>query len=100
MLEQILALFEISFTQFDDLDFESQYCLQHDLFNALIPVIRKHFKVDAYGRKDMPSLERIISDLENYRDNHYLHLYAEEVLRKKFLEKPPHGKLHLRKKML
>lgn len=92
LLEQILALFEISFSQFESLDFESQYLLQHDLFDALIPVIRKHFKVDAYGRNDMPDLEKIIYELENSRDDYYLHLYAEEVLRKKFLKNPPQGK--------
>lgn len=92
LLEQILALFEISVLQFESLDFESKYLLQHDLFDALIPVIRKHFTVDAYGRKDMPELEKIIFDLENFRDDYYLHLYAEEVLRKKFLENPPQGK--------
>ena len=40
----------------------------------------------------MPNLERIIYELENYRDNHYIHIHAEEVLRKKFLDKPPFGK--------
>lgn len=92
LLEQIFSLFEISFSQFEALDYESQYLLQHDLFEAIVPVIRKHFKVDAYGRKDMPDLERIINELETLRDEHYLHLYAEEVLRKKYIENPPHGK--------
>lgn len=92
LLEQILALFEISFSQFESLDFESQYLLQHDLFDAMVPVIRKHFKVDAYGRNDMPDLEKIIYELENFRNDYYLHLHAEEVLRKKFLENPPKGK--------
>lgn len=72
LLEQILALFEISFSQFEELDFEAQYYLQHDLLDALVPVIRKHFKVDAYGRRDMPDLERILCELENFRDDHYL----------------------------
>lgn len=92
LLEQILSLFEISFSQFEKMDFESQYALQHDLFDALIPVIRKHFEVDAYGQKDMPNLIKIIVDLESYRDNHYEKLYAEEVLREKYLKKPPKGK--------
>ena len=92
LLEQILALFEISFSQFESLDFEAQYLLQHDLFDALVPVIRKHFKVDAYGRNDMPNLEKIIFDLESFREDYYLHLYAEEVLRKKFIKQPPIGK--------
>lgn len=92
LLEQILALFEISISQFEDMDFESQYLFQHDLLEALVPVIRQHFRVDAYNRKEMPDLERIICELENYRDDHYLHLYAEDSLRKKFLDNPPHGK--------
>ena len=92
LLEQILALFEISFLQYEDMEFEAQYQLQLDLLEALVPVIRKYFKVDAYGREDMPDLERIIYDLENYRQDHYLHIYAEEVLRKRYLENPPPGK--------
>ena len=74
LLEQILALFEISFSQFEGMDFEAQYHLQHDLLDALVPVIRKHFRVDAYGRSDMPDLERIICELENFRDDHYIHI--------------------------
>lgn len=89
LLEHILSLFDISISQFEKMDFESQYLLQHDLLNALVPVIRNHFKMDAYGRNDMPELERIIYELENFRDDHYMHLYAEEVLRNKFLEHPP-----------
>lgn len=77
LLEQILSLFEISFSQFESLDFESQYLLQRDMFNALVPVIRKHFEVDAYGRKDMPNLEKIIYDLENFHDDFYFNLYIE-----------------------
>jgi hypothetical protein len=92
LLEQILALFDISFSQFEDMDFESRYRLQHDLLEALVPVIRNHFKVNAFGEKDMPNLEKIICDLENYRNDYYLHIYAEEVLRKKFLEYPPYGR--------
>lgn len=74
LLEQILALFEISFSQFEEMDFEAQYHLQHDLLDALVPVIRKHFRVDAYGRRDMPDLEKIICELENFRDDHYIHI--------------------------
>lgn len=89
LLEQILSLFEISIFQFEDLEFEAKYQLQHDLFDAISPVIRKHFEVDAYGRKDMPNLERIVNDLENYHEDYYQDLYAENILRKKFLDDPP-----------
>ena len=90
--EQILALFDISFSQFEDMDFEAKYLLQHDLLDALAPVIRKHFAADAFGRTDMPNLEKVISDLENYREDYYRNLYAETVLRKRYSEKPPQGK--------
>jgi hypothetical protein len=90
-LERLLSLFEISMSQYDDMDFEAQYLFQHDLFEAIVPIIMKHFAVDAYGRSDMPNLERIISDLENFRESHYIQLYADKVLRKKFLANPPHG---------
>lgn len=40
----------------------------------------------------MPNLERIIFELENYREDYYLHQYAEDVLRKNFLKNPPKGK--------
>lgn len=92
LLEQILSLFEISFLQFEDMNFEARYHLQRDVFEALVPVIRKHFSADAYGREDMPNLEKVISDLEHYRDDYYLHIYAEEVLRKRYMENPPPGK--------
>ena len=92
LLEQLFALYEISYSQFEDMNFEQRYQLQHDLLDALVPVMRKHFNVDAYGRKDMPNLMRIIIELENYRNNHYIELHAENVLRKKYLENPPKGK--------
>lgn len=90
--EQILALFEISFSQFEEMDYEARYLLQHDLLDALAPVIRKHFTEDAFGRTDMPNLEKVISDLENSREDHYLNLYADTVLRQRYWENPPCGK--------
>ena len=92
LLEQILALFEVSFSQYEAMDFETQYLFQHDLLDSLVPVIRKHINADAYGRKEMPNLEKVINDLENFREDHYLRIYAEDVLRKRFLETPPLGK--------
>lgn len=91
-MERILALFKISYSQFENKDFEAQYLLQRDILEALVPVIRKHFDMDVYGRRDMPDLERIIDALENFRENHYLRIYAEEVLRKRYMESPPPGK--------
>lgn len=91
LLEHILSLFEISFSQFEKMDYESQYLFQYDLFEAIIPVIRKHFNEDAYGRKDMPNLEEIICQLENAHEEHQLNEYAEKI-RGEFLQHPPMGK--------
>lgn len=91
LLEHILSLFEISFSQFEKMDYESQYVFQHDLFEAIIPVIRKHFNEDAYGRKDMPNLEEILCQLENAHEEHHLNKYAEKI-REEFLKHPPMGK--------
>ncbi len=90
--EQILAQFEISFSQYEEMDFEARYLLQHDMLDALAPVIRKHFAADAFGRTDMPNLEKVIIDLENSREDHYLNLYANTILRQRYLENPPQGK--------
>lgn len=91
LLEHILSLFEISFSQFEKMDYESQYLFQYDLFEAIIPVIWKHFNEDAYGRKDMPNLEEIICQLENAHEEHQLNEYAEKI-RGEFLKHPPMGK--------
>lgn len=91
VLERIFSIYDISYNQFEALDFEDQYQFQIDLFEAIIPVIRKHFKTDAYGNEEMPNIEKVFFDLDCYRDNHYLHLYADNVLRKKFLENIPSG---------
>lgn len=92
LLERILSLFEISFDQYERMDFEAKYLFQHDLLEVLVPIVRKHFQVDAYGRKNMPDLEKIIYDLENFRENYYLQMYANEKLREKYLKHPPRGK--------
>ena len=92
LIEQVLSLFDISISQYDAIDFESQYLFHLDLFYAIIPVVQKHFSADAYGQKDMPNLERIIFELENYHEDYYLHQYAEDVLRKNFLKDPHKGK--------
>ena len=65
--------------------------LQHELFRSIIPIIRKYFKQDGYGNKTMPNLEKILFDLEDFRDNYYEHLYADSMLREKYINNPPLG---------
>lgn len=80
-LSSIFSLFNISYEQFDSLDFDTQYNLQHDLFESISTILSKYFKVDGYGNTDMMGLSRIIYDLESYKDDHYTYLYGDIKLR-------------------
>ena len=54
-LRRTLALFNISFAQFEELAFDKQYDFQRDLFAEMLIVIRRHFGTDAYGDREMLS---------------------------------------------
>ncbi len=91
LLESLFSLFDISYNQFESLEFEKQYDLQHEIFDSIIPIIKKYFIEDGYGQMGLPNLDKIVFDLENYRDDYYESLYADTTLREKFAENPPHG---------
>ncbi|MFR4453802.1 MAG: hypothetical protein ACLT5W_13350 [Ruminococcus sp.] len=90
-LKRILSLFEISYKQFEEKDFEEQYSFQHDLFVAILPIIYKHFKQDGYGDAEMYNCQRIISELEDYHDLVESRKYADNILRKHFIKSVPEG---------
>ncbi len=88
-IKRLLSLFEVSFSQFEKMTFDQKYDFQYELFNAMIPIIRKHFTVDAYGNTDPYSFENIINDLENYKEHHDELEYADTILREQYIEHPP-----------
>lgn len=88
---ETFSLFDISYDQFDKMDFDEQYNLQHAILSSISTILSKYFTTDGYGNTDMLGLYRIIYDLENYRDNHYEYIYGDTILRKRFAEKPPTG---------
>lgn len=88
-LKVIFSLFDISYMQYDGLDYETQYNLQHGLFEAIYNVLGNYFSKDAYGNDGVS--RHIINDLEFSRDDHYLLEYANTVLRKKYISNPPAG---------
>ena len=90
-LSNIFSLFNISYKQFENLDFEKKYNLPHDLFETIPQILLKYFSEDAYGNKDMYNLYHLVSELENYYEDYNLHLNAENCLRKKFLNNRPKG---------
>jgi len=90
-LKRVLSLFEISYKQFEEKDFEEQYSFQYDLFNAILPVIYKHFREDGYGDAKMYNCQRIISELEDYYEWVEEQKYADSVLRARFTKLVPEG---------
>ena len=88
-IELILSLFDVTFIQFYNLDFETQYHLQHDLFEAMYNVLIKNFTSDTNDHKGIS--DYIICDLENYKEEHDLVEYAETILKDKYCSNPPTG---------
>lgn len=90
-IKRVLSLFEISMDQFNEMTFDKQYDFQHDLLNAILPVIYKHFNEDGYGDAEMVSCQRIIIELESYKEDYDLKEYANTVLRQRFIDNCPKG---------
>ena len=89
--KRLLSLFDVSYAQYEAFDFETQYNFEHDLFSAMIPIMRKYFKKNAYGEEDAWAFYRIIYDLENYKEYHDELEYADTTLRQYYIENPPKG---------
>lgn len=87
----ILSMFRISSKQFQDLDFDAQYCFQYDLFSAIVQVICKHFDRDGFGNETGSLYQETINELEDYKETHDIYQHANTVLREEFLRKLPLG---------
>ena len=90
-MKRLLSLFDVSYSQYENFDFETQYNFEHDLFDAMIPIMSKYFKKNAYGSDDAFAFENIIVELEDYKNHHDELKYADTVLRQKYMEQPPKG---------
>lgn len=90
-LKRILLLYNISYVQFQNMESEKQYNFQHDLFEAILPVIYRYYDMDSNGDTSMISCYGILVELENYKDSMDEQIYAETILRKKFLRMLPKG---------
>lgn len=90
-IKRLLSLFDVSYAQYEAFDFETQYGFEHDLYCAMIPVVRKYFKKNAYGEDDALAFYRIIIDLENYKEYHDELEYADTTLRQYYIENPSKG---------
>lgn len=88
-LSSVLALFDISYTQFEEFDFDKQIAFQKELLTGISNTIGKHFDRDDSGSKEMYQLDKILFDLEDYAEDHAIQEYAENVLRPEYLRKPP-----------
>lgn len=90
-MKRLLDLFNVSYNQYEELDVEAQYHFEKELYEAMIPIIRKYFRKDAFGNSDSSAFYGILSELENWKDHHDDLIYADTVIRKKYLDNPPKG---------
>lgn len=90
-VERILSIVGISPSQFTEKGSEDQYEFERDLFSAILPVIYKHFSGDGYGDPEMTESQRIIVNLEEQHTSALEQNYANNILRKRLLEKVPEG---------
>ncbi|WP_027205169.1 hypothetical protein [Butyrivibrio fibrisolvens] len=90
-MKRLLSLFDVSYSQYEEFDFETQYNFKHELFDNMAPIIRKYFKKNAYGNDDPFAFESIIFNLEQAKEHHDDLEYADTVLRQQFIENTPKG---------
>ncbi len=90
-LSYILALFEISYVQYEKMDNKKQYEFQHELYEGMSKVLGKYFKEDALGDEEMFGLNKILLDLEAKREAIHEEEYADIVLRSKYVKNVPIG---------
>lgn len=90
-ITRVLALFNRSYAQFENMDTEEQFNFQEALLNAIYPVVTGYFKADGYGRINDPEDEWIIHSLDSAREDYYEKLWAENTLRPSFLNNLPTG---------
>lgn len=88
-ITNLLSLFDFSYNQFEALDFETQYNFQHELFEAMIPVLARYFKKDGYGNTERPALNTLLYELECYYENECELRHADTIVRQNFIQSPP-----------
>jgi hypothetical protein len=77
--------------QYEKLDYKQKYQFLNDLFDAIYPVVLKHFKADAFGSMDDIDDQAIFVELDNALQDYEDALWADTELRNQFLENVPFG---------
>ena len=88
-LQLLLPIFNISLSQYSDMCFDEKYSFLYDLYDAIFPVVLKHFPENGYGQKHDSESEYIFIELENWRDDYYFTEYLDKDVRKFFMDNPP-----------
>ena len=61
------------------------------MISALTPIMYKHFDRDGYGDTERTSFQKVLHDLENYKDEYYFRRYLDISLRNELISNPPAG---------
>ena len=91
MIAIVLSIFNRAYSQFEKKDKMEQFLFQEDFFNAIWPVIKKHFELDGFGNKINLEEEWVFYALENAKETYIIELDADTRLRQQFLNNPPRG---------
>lgn len=88
----ILSVFDVDYKkQIQSLNFDTYIEFLKDFYYEIGDVIKKYVQVDAYGKDFTVEFYKIINDIENFQENHYIEQYVEEELRPGLLENLPGG---------
>lgn len=91
MIAIVLSIFYRDYSQFEKKDTMEQFLFQEEFFNAIWPVVKKHFDLDGFGNKNNLEEEWVFYALENAKETYIIELDADTRLRQQFLNNPPRG---------
>ena len=91
LIGQILPTFAISYSQYVEKDEAAKYNFRHELFEAILGIITKHFASDAYGDTQMLNSYYPILQMESAWEDYCLLQYADTDAREYYTQHLPKG---------
>lgn len=91
MIAIVLSIFNRDYSQFEKKDTMEQFLFQEEFFNAIWPVVKKHFEFDGLGNKNNLEEEWVFYALEDAKETYLIERDADTRLRQQFLSNLPRG---------
>lgn len=87
-LKNVLMLYDISLTQYENFPFERKIEFLRALDTAMVPVIDHFFIQDAYGNDGLPNLQFNSIHIDQYEEEHYMNIWLQQR-KEEFISHPP-----------